>query len=139
MKNTRKINRNKLISNSAITFIALIITIIVLLILAAITLNLVLGDNGIIEKAIIAKQRTNEAQELEEQKLKDLENITSRTESVQNNSITKIEFSALNVANTPKKIADYPNGFNKDNTIVVCAYLIDTVYRKEDSFSSFCF
>ena len=36
---------NKLMSNTAITLIALIITIIVLLILAGITLNMVMGDS----------------------------------------------------------------------------------------------
>ena len=41
-----------------ITLIALVLTIIVLLILAAVTLNLVLGDNGIITKANIAKDTT---------------------------------------------------------------------------------
>lgn len=34
-----------------ITLIALVITIIILLILASVSLNLVLGDNGIIERA----------------------------------------------------------------------------------------
>ena len=38
-------------SNKAITLVALIITIIVLLILAGVTLNMVLGDNGLINKA----------------------------------------------------------------------------------------
>ena len=38
-------------SNKAITLVALIITIIVLLILAGVTLNMVLGENGLINKA----------------------------------------------------------------------------------------
>ena len=37
------------------TLIALVITIIVLLILAGITINLILGDNGIISRAIERK------------------------------------------------------------------------------------
>ena len=41
----------KMKSNKAITLVALIITIIVLLILAGVTLNMVLGDNGLINKA----------------------------------------------------------------------------------------
>ena len=47
-------NSKYLISNTAITLIALIITIIILLILSAITLNFVIGDNGIIDKALLA-------------------------------------------------------------------------------------
>lgn len=47
-------------SNSkGITLIALVITIIVLLILAGITIATLTGDNGIIGKAINAKNETN--------------------------------------------------------------------------------
>ena len=48
-------------SNVGITLIALIITIIVLLILAGVTLNMVIGENGIVKKAQVAKQNTNQA------------------------------------------------------------------------------
>ena len=44
-----------------ITLIALVITIIILLILASVSLNLVLGDNGIIERAQQALEKTEEA------------------------------------------------------------------------------
>ena len=49
---SRKINNEK-----GITLIALIITIIVLIILAGITITLVLGENGIFEKSKIAKEQ----------------------------------------------------------------------------------
>ena len=75
-------------SNSAITLIALIITIIVLLILAGVTLNMVMGENGIIKKAQLAKEKTNEAQEQEnktlneyENKINDVLNVTTRDQS----------------------------------------------------------
>ena len=48
----------KIKSNSAITLIALIITIIVLLILAGVTLSMVMGENGIFGKANSAKEKT---------------------------------------------------------------------------------
>ena len=41
--------------NSAVTLISLIITIIVLLILAGVTISMILGDNGILTKATEAK------------------------------------------------------------------------------------
>jgi hypothetical protein len=47
--------------NLGITLIALIITIIVLLILAGVSINLILGDNGVITKAKIASEETKEA------------------------------------------------------------------------------
>ncbi len=53
-------------SNTAITLIALIITIIVLLILAGVTLNMVMGENGIFGKANNAKNKTEVAQYEEE-------------------------------------------------------------------------
>ena len=41
----------KIINQKGITLIALVVTIIVLIILAGISINLLLGDNGIIKKA----------------------------------------------------------------------------------------
>ncbi|MBO5413423.1 MAG: hypothetical protein J6A29_03880 [Clostridia bacterium] len=48
--------------NKGITLIALVVTIIVLIILAAITINLVLGENGIIQKAKGASSKYSEEQ-----------------------------------------------------------------------------
>jgi len=47
--------------NNGITLIALVITIIVLIILAGVTLNLTLGQNGIFKKAEDAKRKNNES------------------------------------------------------------------------------
>ena len=66
MSNVPTSNIQRPTSNSAITLIALIITIIVLLILAGITLNLVMGENGIFAKATGAKNKTEVAQYEEE-------------------------------------------------------------------------
>ena len=48
-----------------ITLIALVITVIVLLILAAVTINALSGDNGILKRATEAKQKTRRADALE--------------------------------------------------------------------------
>lgn len=48
-----------------ITLIALIITIIVLLILAGISLSLIMGEGGILKRATDAKEKTEEAEEKE--------------------------------------------------------------------------
>ena len=55
--------------NKAITLIALVITIIVLLILAAVTLNVVIGQNGILNKADKAKKAQSESAILEDTNL----------------------------------------------------------------------
>ncbi len=57
-----------------ITLIALIITIIILLILAAVTLNITIGDNGIITKTKLAKIYT-EKSEAEEMLLTKIANV----------------------------------------------------------------
>ena len=48
----------KNLKNHGITLIALVITIIVLLILAGVSIKLVAGENGLISKARIAKEKT---------------------------------------------------------------------------------
>ena len=50
-------------NNKGITLVALVVTIVVLLILAGVSINLVLGDNGIIAKAKDAKTKSAEASE----------------------------------------------------------------------------
>ena len=48
----------KVIKNAkGVTMLALVVTIIVLLILAAITLNLAVGENGIIKRAKLARDK----------------------------------------------------------------------------------
>ena len=55
--------------NQGITLIALIITVIVLIILAGVTINMVVGDNGIISKSKYAKEETRGARVEEERDL----------------------------------------------------------------------
>ena len=51
---------------NGITLIALVITIIVLLILAGISISMLSGDNGILQKATDAKTNTEKANEKEQ-------------------------------------------------------------------------
>ena len=57
--------RNFMKQSKAITLIALVITIIVLLILAGVTIATLTGDNGLLQKATDAKQKNEEAAALE--------------------------------------------------------------------------
>ena len=52
---------NKLKNKKGITLVALVVTIVVLLILAGASINLILGDNGIIAKAQEAQRKSAEA------------------------------------------------------------------------------
>ena len=57
--------RNTKRKNEGITLIALVITIIILLILAGITISAITGENGLIENAGTAKEETEIANEIE--------------------------------------------------------------------------
>ena len=64
----RKILKNakKMINNDeGITLIALVVTIVVLLILAATSISMLSGDNGILQKSTDAKINTEKAQIIE--------------------------------------------------------------------------
>ena len=64
----------KLSQNRGITLVSLVITIIVLLILAGVTISMVVGDNGIITKAQQAKQNMANASAEEQQLIQNLVN-----------------------------------------------------------------
>ena len=53
-----------------ITLIALVITIVVMLILAVVTINLTLGNNGIFQRAKTAKEQYQNAEDYEKSKIK---------------------------------------------------------------------
>ena len=64
-------------NNKGITLVALVVTIVVLLILAGVSINLVLGDNGIVKKAQDAKTKSAEASEND---LKGMNSLVSEME-----------------------------------------------------------
>ena len=70
--------RNTLRRNKGITLIALVVTIIVLLILAGISIAMLTGQNGILNRAAEAKEKTRIAQEDDSQKLKGYEDTINQ-------------------------------------------------------------
>ena len=64
--------KNKLKNNKGITLVALVVTIVVLLILAGVSINLVIGENGIISKAKDAKKDYEQSKLNEEKDLQGL-------------------------------------------------------------------
>ena len=67
MKKEQIINTKK--RNKGITLIALVITIIILLILAGVTIVTLTGENGILTRASEASEKTSIGQEIEQIKL----------------------------------------------------------------------
>lgn len=72
-------------NKNGITLIALVITIIVLLILAGVSISLVTGDNGIATKAREASSQTQIAKEQEE---KDLQKIYNFIDDAENDNLS---------------------------------------------------
>ena len=70
--------RDTLGRNKGITLIALVVTIIVLLILAGISIAMLTGQNGILNRAAEAKEKTRVAQEDENEKLQGYEDIMAQ-------------------------------------------------------------
>ena len=79
-------------SNKGITLIALVITIIVLLILAGVSISMVVGENGILNRATDASTKTNDAKDEEEKQFAMAE-------------------AAMNFENTKYKNVPIPAGF----------------------------
>ena len=71
---------NKGKQEKGITLIALVITIVILLILAGLTINLALGDGGLAQKAKEATENYQLAQEAEEDLIQELEANMAPTE-----------------------------------------------------------
>ena len=68
--------KKSLKTSNGITLIALVITIIVLLILAGISISMLSGDNSILQKATTAKENTERAEIVENAKMDVLSEIT---------------------------------------------------------------
>ena len=73
---------NKLKNKNGITLIALVITIIVLLILAGISITMLAGDNSILQRAADAKERTEEAQATEQARIDEYADVIDETMGV---------------------------------------------------------
>lgn len=72
-KNIRNYKQQKKL-DKGITLIALIITIIIIIILSSIAISLISGENGILSKAIRAEKEYKEAQEIESNRINQIDN-----------------------------------------------------------------
>lgn len=66
------IDKKYMKQNEGITLVALVVTIVVLIILATVSMNAVFGEHGIIKKAEEAKQLYENSAEREEQLLENM-------------------------------------------------------------------
>ena len=95
--------KRKIKTEKAITLIALIITVIVLLILAGVTINLTLGDNGIFK---VAEQAARNYKDAEEKELGMLEDFTNTVDKHINN----LQYVQLSSVAMPGDYVKYDGG-----------------------------
>lgn len=87
-----------------ITLIALVITIVVLLILAGVSVSNILGDNGIIARAKEAKNKTNESNIQEENILQEIEDWANSVDGWKDNGDRTFDKNGVTL-----KVGDYLN------------------------------
>ena len=73
-KTNEKLKRKAYSNQTGITLIALVVTIVVLLILAGVSISALFGDSGIIDRAKEAQNETNQATERDKKEIKELSN-----------------------------------------------------------------
>ena len=95
--------------NEGITLIVLVITIIILLLLAGITISTLMGDNGIINKSTEAKENS-EKMYIDEKIELAIRNSIGIDGSLQNESIKNNLNKIESIAGVPEEISDssYP-------------------------------
>ena len=107
--------RNKKRKNSGITLIALVITIIVLLILAGVSVAMLTGENGILTQAQNAKNRTEEAKVNESNVLTGYEQIINASTGVNLGTITGDETTNTVTQDSLGNRVVVPAGFTVQN------------------------
>lgn len=116
----RKLQEKK--HEKGITLVALVVTIVVLLILAGVSISLVVGDNGIITKAREAETKTKEGQAKDEMSLVVVEYYVSESNQTLEEFLkTKIPDRIDKVTNNNGKLTIEKNGYtltvdNVDNS-----------------------
>ena len=115
---SKKTTRKRGLKERGITLIALVVTIIILLILAGVTLNIALSDNGLFNKTKEAVEEYKKAQSDEEE---EIEKIRYATEGIY---ITEIK--EISSVEELREISDEVNGGNSfEETLIKLTKDID--------------
>ena len=146
----RKIAQKQKMKERGITLIALVVTIIILLILAGVTLNIALSDNGLFSKAKDAADRYKVAQieeELEMYQLqgklegKELKDVLVENELIDEEKLTTEGITEINESDK-KLVIDGEKGLSKISDEVengndytgVTIYLLDNITMSSDQY-----
>ncbi len=119
--------------NKGITLIALVITIIVLLILAGVSIATLTGDNGILKKAQIAKEITEQKQEEENTILKQYEELLGVEGNIELPDNTETTEAGTIVKLPNNWLTTIPDEVSTENgSIVIPSKKIANVYAVSD-------
>ena len=122
-RQNRKKHISEINNNNGITLIALVITIIVLLILAGVTINLTLGENGIFKTAEMAGKNYTQAEEQELAGLANLENEINNIIGGRGNNEAELPENSLKRIAKPGDYVKYDTGIdgigeNRDGIVI---------------------
>ena len=113
------------IKASGVTLVALVITIIVLLILAGVSLNLTLGENGLLKKAELAKAEHENAKNREKNELEKAEEyIIGTTKELPENTL---ETEAGTMVKIPEKWVTETPSYIENGKEIVSSKKVSTV------------
>ena len=110
--------KQKIKNTTGITLVALVVTIIVLLILAGITIMYTMGENSIFKKAQEAKDKTDQAIKNEQEYFNNLDNMVNQYiggNSSEGSTETKTEYTDSNGDKAPIPRGFYVVGDSKIN------------------------
>ena len=124
IKINKKSARRNYSNQTGITLIALVVTIVVLLILAGVSINALFGDSGIIDRAKEAQSETNKATERDKKEIKELSNwldskINGTTGGNDNPSISDLPSTSYTIPYYPDNTFTKVEGTNLSNGLVI--------------------
>ena len=101
----------KLKNRKGITLIALVVTIVVLLILAGVSISLILDNNGIIQKSKQARKEYGQAKENEQADLANISDWIEKETGADENAVVE-----------PQNINDWKYDVQDDETVIITGY-----------------
>lgn len=124
--------KNKIKNMRGITLISLVITIIVLIILAGVTINLSLGENGIIKRAKDASLLNKKAQYMEEIQLEIADEYMQRLQNPKNEAFIKSIQTRINNKDWTTNVNMYDaSGITQEEEELNTILIVETVENYE--------
>ena len=106
VQNNENGQKNEIVSERGITLLALIITVVIMIILAAVTINVTLGDGGLVDQAKWAAEQTANSTQSEQEQIASLEQELANI-LAEDSQITPPEPEEPSIPETETQVANY--------------------------------